>query len=95
MLPIPTVANSIALHEHAMSLIKNSRVVGIGINSIDLSKSDRAAAIETMQRETGLPTVDPLRQSPAPLVDALIAYFSSYNRADHSDNYVKVYDRLF
>jgi uncharacterized NAD-dependent epimerase/dehydratase family protein len=43
----------------------------VALNTFDLDDDAACRAIETTQRETGLPTTDPVRFDPAPLVDAI------------------------
>jgi uncharacterized NAD-dependent epimerase/dehydratase family protein len=79
-LPLPSLKTSIALHEELVGLFKPAKVIGIGLNSMDMSRSELSIAQQVMYDETLLPAVDPLRESPAPLVDALIAHLASYTR---------------
>jgi uncharacterized NAD-dependent epimerase/dehydratase family protein len=68
---IPPLAELVAIYEGAAAPVRPASVIGICLNTFDLD--DRAArhAIETAARETGLPTTDPVRFDPAPLVDAI------------------------
>jgi uncharacterized NAD-dependent epimerase/dehydratase family protein len=46
-------------------------VIGIALNTYDLSEAEARAACEEATRDTGLPATDPVRFSPEPLVDAI------------------------
>ena len=48
-----------------------TRVVGISLNTYDLDDVEARRACEQAVRETGLPSTDPVRFDPAPLVDAI------------------------
>lgn len=48
-----------------------TRVVGVAVNGRDLA--DPAAACDAIQKETGLPAVDPLRMDITPLLDGAMA----------------------
>ena len=72
--PLPTLSECIEAYEHAARLTcPNSRCVGLSINTSKLSAPDAAAYLERAEASTGLPCVDPVRTSAAPLVDALSA----------------------
>ncbi len=49
----------------------DARFVGVAINTSQLSESEAADEIARAARETGLPAVDPVRHSVAPIVDAI------------------------
>ena len=44
-------------------------VIAVALNTFDLDDDAGAAAIERTAKETGLPTTDPVRYDPAPIVD--------------------------
>ena len=69
--PLPTV---IALHESIASPLRRTQTVGVSLNTMDLSGRDARAVIDRVADETGLPTTDPVRFDPAPLVDAVVAF---------------------
>jgi uncharacterized NAD-dependent epimerase/dehydratase family protein len=60
----------------AIELISSRRVVGIAVNSEDLSPERAAAAREQITLLTGLPAVDPLTDGVGPLVEALLGWFA-------------------
>lgn len=73
-LPLPDLKRLIALHEEVVKFFKETKVVGIGINSVGLSDEESHKAAEAIERETGLPAVDTFRFGAAKLVDALLQY---------------------
>lgn len=72
-MPLPSVPEMIALCEGAIRPLRESPVIGIALNTWELSDEEARAAIEKLQGETGLPVTDPVRYDPAPLVDAVLA----------------------
>lgn len=93
-LPLPGIAATCELHEHLMGVFKKSAVVAMGLNSMDLNTQDyRQTALE-LEQETGLPVIDPLRDSAAPMVDALIAYFAGYDRVVLPHDISEIHDRV-
>jgi uncharacterized NAD-dependent epimerase/dehydratase family protein len=70
---LPSVIEMIALCEGAIRPLRESKVIAIALNTYDLSEEEARAAIEQVERETGLPTTDPVRFDPAPLVQAVQA----------------------
>jgi uncharacterized NAD-dependent epimerase/dehydratase family protein len=93
-LPLPGIPATIALHEQVMGVFKQSRVVCIGLNSMDLNKQDYRLTAGDIEQETGLAAVDPLRDSAAPMVDALLGYFSSYDRVVLPHEVSEIRDRV-
>jgi uncharacterized NAD-dependent epimerase/dehydratase family protein len=73
-LPIPPLTTVIELHEAIANPLRPTKTIGVSLNTADLSDRDARAIIARTAEETGLPTVDPVRYDPAPLVDALIAF---------------------
>lgn len=70
---LPSVAEVIELNERAIAPLRESRVIGICLNTWDLSEVEAREAVERTADETGLPTTDPVRFDPAPVVDAILA----------------------
>ncbi len=70
-LRIPPLAEYIRLYESIGSAVHPTRVIGIALNTYDLSEAGALAACEAATRETGLPATDPVRFAPDPLVDAI------------------------
>ena len=48
-----------------------TRVIGICLNTYDMTDEAARKACEAASRETGLPVTDPVRYHPAPLVEAV------------------------
>lgn len=70
---LPSVAEVIELNERAIAPLRESRVIGICLNTWDLSEEEAREAVERTAAETGLPTTDPVRFDPAPVVEAILA----------------------
>jgi uncharacterized NAD-dependent epimerase/dehydratase family protein len=71
---IPPMAELIRMHEMVQAPLRPSPVIGVSLNTFDLSDADARAAIERTSRETGLPATDPVRFDALPLVDAILAF---------------------
>ena len=70
-LSIPPLSTVIDLHESIANPLRPVQTIGLSLNTSDLSDRDARAAIDRAKEETGLPVVDPVRQDPAPLVEAI------------------------
>ncbi|MCL5946842.1 MAG: DUF1611 domain-containing protein [Chloroflexi bacterium] len=70
---IPPLPDLVSLYERAASWVYPSRVVGIALNTFDLSEQAAQKAIQDTQLTVGLPTTDPVRYGASVLVDALAA----------------------
>lgn len=68
---IPPLADFIRLSEQAAAPLRPAPVIAVALNTYDLSDDAARAAIESVQRETGLPVTDPVRFDTAPIVDAI------------------------
>ncbi|MFN2398360.1 MAG: DUF1611 domain-containing protein [Gemmatimonadaceae bacterium] len=68
---MPRISEIIALHEALMLHLRPAPTLAVSLNTYDLS--DRAAkdAIRMIEKETGLPTTDPVRYDPTPIADAV------------------------
>jgi uncharacterized NAD-dependent epimerase/dehydratase family protein len=73
-LEIPPLPSVIALHESIANPLRPVRTIGVSLNTADLSEREARIAVERAADQTGLPTTDPVRFDPAPLVDAVIAF---------------------
>jgi uncharacterized NAD-dependent epimerase/dehydratase family protein len=71
---IPPLVDFIRLSESAAAPLRAAPVIAVALNTFDLDDDAARRAVETVQRETGLPTTDPVRFDPAPLVDAIAAF---------------------
>jgi len=77
---IPPLADVVRVYEGAASWVHPARVVGVSLNTYDLSERAAVAAVERAARETGLPATDPVRFGAGPLVEA-IAQAAAHRRA--------------
>jgi len=70
-LRIPSLGEYIRLYETIAAAVHPTEVIGISLNTYDLSDEAARAACEAAAQETGLPATDPVRFDPAPLLDAI------------------------
>src|SRR5262249_23564283 len=73
-LRIPPLQTVIDLHEQMAAPLRPARTIGVSLNTVDISDAEARAVIDRVANETGLPTTDPVRFDPAPLVDAVVAF---------------------
>lgn len=69
---LPSPATMVQICEAAIAPLRESRVIGVALNTFDLDEAAARAAADRIAAETGLPTTDPVRWDPAPLVDAIL-----------------------
>jgi uncharacterized NAD-dependent epimerase/dehydratase family protein len=74
---IPPLKEFIAFQETIPAPLRPAPVIAVTLNTYDLSEADARAAIERTARDTGLPTTDPVRFDPAPVVDAIERFHES------------------
>lgn len=70
---LPSLPDMIEICENAIRPLRPAKVIGIALNTSDLSDEDARAAVEQAQRETGLPATDPVRYPADPLVEVILA----------------------
>jgi uncharacterized NAD-dependent epimerase/dehydratase family protein len=70
-LRIPPLSEYIRLYETIGSSVHPTKVIGISLNTYDMSEEAAIRACEAATRETGLPATDPVRFDPAPLLGAI------------------------
>jgi uncharacterized NAD-dependent epimerase/dehydratase family protein len=70
-LRIPPLSEYVRLYETIGSAVHPTKVIGISLNTYDMSDEAARKACEAATRETGLPATDPVRFDPAPLLDAV------------------------
>jgi uncharacterized NAD-dependent epimerase/dehydratase family protein len=70
-LRIPPLREYIRLYETISSAVHPTKVIGISLNTYDMSDEAAHRACEAATRETGLPATDPVRFDPAPLLNAV------------------------
>jgi uncharacterized NAD-dependent epimerase/dehydratase family protein len=61
-----------------------TKVIGISLNTYDMTEAEARQACETAARETGLPATDPVRFDSAPLVDAIVNARAGRDKARRS-----------
>ena len=77
-LRIPPLAEYVRLYESIAAPVHPSRVIGISLNTYDLSDVEARRACDRAQEETGRPATDPIRFDPSPLVNAIADERSRY-----------------
>lgn len=70
-MPLPTLPEAIQIYENAIGPLRPAKVIGISLNSYDLSDAAARAAVERAQDETGLPATDTVRFGAEVLVEAI------------------------
>ena len=69
---IPPLAELVEIYERAAAPVRPTKVIGICLNTYDLSEAQAQDAVARAADETGLPATDPVRFGSAPLVEAII-----------------------
>src|SRR3989454_11145508 len=69
---IPPLPELVVIYEHAAAPVRPTKVIGICLNTFDMSEAQARNAVARAADETGLPATDPVRFGSAPLVDAII-----------------------
>lgn len=69
---LPTVPEMIRICEGAIAPLRESKVIGIALNTWDLPDGEAREVGRRLEDETGLPAIDPVRFDPAPLADAVL-----------------------
>ena len=77
---IPPLVDFIRMSEAAAAPLRPAPVIGVALNTFDLDDDAARRAVETVQRETGLPTTDPVRFDPAPVVEAIARFHATRPR---------------
>ena len=79
-LRIPPLTDYIRWYESIASAVHPTRVIGISLNTYDMSDVEARRACDRAQKETGLPATDPVRFDSAPLVNAVAEERGRYLR---------------
>jgi uncharacterized NAD-dependent epimerase/dehydratase family protein len=79
-LRIPPLGEYVRLYESIGAAVHPTRVIGISLNTFDMSDVEARRACDQAQRETGLPATDPVRFDPSPLVNAIAEERERYLR---------------
>jgi len=78
---IPPLPALIAMHEMMVKHLRPAPVIAVALNTYDLSDRAARAAIRRIERQTGLPTTDPVRYDSEPVVEAIDAFHRRRVRA--------------
>ncbi|HET7230765.1 MAG TPA: DUF1611 domain-containing protein [Longimicrobium sp.] len=70
---LPSVPEMIRICQDAIAPLRPAPVIGIALNTWDLTDEQARDEAARLQDLTGLPAVDPVRHDPAPLTDAILA----------------------
>jgi uncharacterized NAD-dependent epimerase/dehydratase family protein len=80
-LRIPPLTDYVRMYELIGSAVHPTRVIGICLNTYDMTEAEARAACDDAARETGLPCTDPVRFDPSPLLDAIVEARDSHHRS--------------
>ena len=69
---IPTLPDLVEIYERAAAPVHPTKVIGICLNTFDMSEAQAREAVARAAEATGLPATDPVRFDSAPLVDAIV-----------------------
>jgi uncharacterized NAD-dependent epimerase/dehydratase family protein len=75
---IPPLSKYIELYEMVGSAVHPTKVIGICLNTYDLTDEEAAAACAQATASTGLIATDPVRFDPAPLINAILRERENY-----------------
>ena len=70
-LRIPPLSDYIKMYELIGSAVHPTRVIGICLNTYDMTEAEAREACARAEQETGLPATDPVRFDPTPLLEAI------------------------
>jgi uncharacterized NAD-dependent epimerase/dehydratase family protein len=70
--PRPSPERMIPLYESVAALVKPAPVVAVSLNTKGLDDDRAARFVEGVSAATGLPAADPVRGSPAPILEAIL-----------------------
>ena len=80
-LRIPPLTEYIRLYETIGSAVHPTKVIGISLNTFDMTDAEARRACGAAADETGLPATDPVRFDPGPLVDAVVNARTRHDQA--------------
>src|SRR5205809_7900623 len=69
---IPPLAELVEIYERAAAPVRATKVIGICLNTFDMTEPQARSAVARAAEETGLPATDPVRFGPGPLADAIV-----------------------
>jgi uncharacterized NAD-dependent epimerase/dehydratase family protein len=70
-LRLPPLSAYVRAYESLAALVSPTKVIGIALNTYDMTDAQAREACRQATEETGLPATDPVRFDPAPLLDAI------------------------
>ncbi len=70
--PTPSYRDALELNERCANLIHPCKTIGVAVNTYGMSSDDAKAAVETAEKETGLPATDVFRFGVERLVRAIL-----------------------
>lgn len=70
---LPSVPEMIRICEGAIAPLRESKVIGIALNTWDLTDEQAQDEARRLEDLTGLPATDPVRFDPSPLAEAILA----------------------
>ncbi len=80
-LRMPPLTEYVRLYETLGSVVHPTEVIGISLNTHEMTEDEARRACEAAARETGLPATDPVRFDPGPLVDAVLRARTRHEQA--------------
>lgn len=78
--PLPPLKELVRLHEESVRYLRPAPVIGICLNTFDLSEQAARDAIKAAEDETGLPATDPVRFSGDNVADAIQRFHATRPR---------------
>ncbi|OLC76904.1 MAG: hypothetical protein AUH78_05435 [Gemmatimonadetes bacterium 13_1_40CM_4_69_8] len=69
---IPPLAELVEIYERAAAPVRPTKVIGICLNTFDMTEPQARTAVARAAEETGLPATDPVRFGPGLLADAIV-----------------------
>jgi uncharacterized NAD-dependent epimerase/dehydratase family protein len=70
----------IRIHEEMISFVKPAKVIGICLNTYNLPDEKSRAIIDEIEKDTGLPTTDPIKYGTGSIIDGMLKYFSTHKK---------------
>ena len=74
----------IKMNEEMVSFVKPSKIIGICVNTYNLSSEKSKDLIKEIQGDTGLPTTDPIKFGTVMITDEILKYFASNIKKNQS-----------
>lgn len=77
-IPIPPASVMCKLYEDAAGWVKPTHTIAVCLNTFRQDEEEALGSIQATAEESGLPTTDPVRFDPAPVVDAILADYKKF-----------------